>query len=274
MTKVTPVDVSRSGGRLTTPKFWDSGYQTRTLAPFDDQHWRSRAATQVVRTIQSLGLDGKSICEVGGGDAQITCYLARHHPRARFSVLDFSPLGCDLARRRAAQERVQVDVMQADLLAPPDKALGRHDLVLSLGVVEHFTDLVTVLQAKARLVRPTGQLFTLIPNIGSPVYSRLCKRWSHSVFEDHVPHRMQSLLEGHRMAGLHMVRHGYLGALEFGMLSAAMQGPERRTNFDRQVFLWLTRLSTVIHYIEERTIDFPATSWLAPYLYVVSRTHA
>lgn len=256
--------------RLTSSDFWDSCYEGRASAPFDDRNWKALVSIQLVRLIETLNLDKKKVCEVGGGDAEVLAYLAKRHPSSIFSIIDFSPAGCELARIRADRESVVMDVYQADLFYPPRELLENFDLVLSHGVVEHFTDLVDVMAAKKGLLNNGGKAFTLIPNFASPVYAHLCKRWSKTVFEDHVPHDMRSLLVGHEQAGLTPLDHGYLGAIEFGMLSMAMHGPEPKTWVDRQLYLFLSRLSKAIHFLEFKVVDFPTTRLLSPFMYVIS----
>lgn len=256
--------------RLTSSAFWDSCYEGRQPASFNDRNWKNYVSIQLVRLLEALQLDGKMICEVGGGDAELSSHLAKRHQTARFSILDFSPSGCELARKRAVSENVKLDVYQADLFSPPREVLGSFDLVMSQGVVEHFADLSAVMAAKSRLIREDGKLFTLIPNFESPIYAGLCKRWSVSVFEDHVAHDMQSFLKGHRNAKLDPVDSGYLGALEFSMLSMAMRGPEQKTWLDRKLYLWLTRISKAVHFMEYKTRDLPGTKLLSPFIYAVS----
>ncbi|MBT9550654.1 MAG: class I SAM-dependent methyltransferase [Hydrogenophaga sp.] len=256
--------------RLTSSAFWDSCYDGRVPAPFDDQNWRNYVSIQLTRLVETLNLDQKEICEVGGGDGEMLAYFAKRHPSSKFSVIDFSPAGCELARNRASREGVSLDVHQADLFSPPKELLERFDLVISHGVVEHFTDLANTMSAKKSLLRDGGKIFTLIPNFASPVYAFLCKHWSKTVYEDHVPHTMRSFLEGHKNAGLKPLNNGYLGSMEFGMLSMAMHGPERKSSIDRQLYLWLTRLSKAVHLVEHKTVNLPATGLLSPFMYVVS----
>jgi len=263
-------DSTPAESRLTNSDFWDSCYIGREFTPFDNQNWRNLVSIQLVRLLESLQIDGKEVCEVGGGDAETLAHLAKQHPSSRFSIIDFSPAGCELARRRAKREGVTLDIYQEDLFFPPPELLGNFDLVVSHGVVEHFTDLASVMTAKSRLLKKSGKAFTLIPNFSSPIYAYLCKRWSRTVYEDHVPHDMHSFLTGHEQAGLRAIQNGYIGTMEFGMLSMAMHGPERKTWFDRQFYLFLTRLSKAIHFLEYKTTDFPATKLLSPFMYVVS----
>jgi SAM-dependent methyltransferase len=78
-------------------------------------------------------------------------------------ILDYSPVGCELARRNFEMLGIPVTVHQADLL-DPDLDIGQFDLVYSLGLIEHFRDLAEVVAAHARLVKPSGVLLLGVPN--------------------------------------------------------------------------------------------------------------
>jgi SAM-dependent methyltransferase len=267
---MSPSIQSSEGDPLTDNVFWDRAYEDRVLEPFNGQDWRNYSAIQIVRAVRAIGLDGKRICEVGGGDGQLSAYMARLHPSASFSIIDYSEKGCELARQRSLRERVSLSVHQQDLFYPDGPMLGVFDVVMSFGVVEHFRDLTGVLTAKRRLLRPGGVMFTLIPNFSGSVYAPLCKRWSRTVFDDHVPHDIESLTSGHVAAGLIPRSSAYVGSAEFGMLSMAMVAPEKKSWVDYQLYLALTRVSKALHYFEWKVFDIPATRSFSPYLFVVS----
>lgn len=256
--------------RLTTSEFWDSCYEERVLTPFNDKDWRNFVPIQLASTLEALGLDGKKICEVGGGDAQLTAYFAKKYPKSKYSIVDFSSKGCKLAAQRSIKENVNISIYQEDVFFPTESISGVFDVVLSLGVVEHFIDLSSIMLAKKNLLKSDGKIFTLIPNFSSPIYVYLCKRWSKSVFEDHLPHSMESFLKGHEEAGLKVVSKGFLGSIEISMLSMAMHGPENKTGFDRWSYLWLTRFCKVIHFFEWKFTGFPTSKLFSPFMYIVS----
>lgn len=257
--------------KLTSPEFWDSCYQGRSLIPFDDRDWRHYVSIQVAELIENLGLSGKYICEVGGGDAGISSYFSRKYKESKFSIIDFSPAGCALAKKRASIEGATLSVVQSDVFSPPKELFNKFDAVFSLGVVEHFRDLASIMRAKKALVKPEGLIFSLIPNFSGSIYSGLCKRWSKSVFEDHVCHDMKSFIEGHIEADLEVVSFGYIGSLEFGMLSMAINGPEEKKWIDMKLYLWLCRISKVIHFLENKFGDAPSSKLFSPFIYVISK---
>uniref|UniRef100_UPI002610B8D0 class I SAM-dependent methyltransferase n=1 Tax=uncultured Thermanaerothrix sp. TaxID=1195149 RepID=UPI002610B8D0 len=74
--------------RLTTPEFWDNLYEGWLPDPFDPTNWREYVSIQLVQLLTSLGLAGKRVLEVGGGDARLLAWLAKQHPTSKFVVLD------------------------------------------------------------------------------------------------------------------------------------------------------------------------------------------
>lgn len=257
--------------RLTDGGYWDAGYDgghTAPLAPADFRHLNDR---RLIEQLVALSLEGKHILEIGAGNSAILTHLARRYAgRARFTGLDYSPQGCRMLARRAEREGAEVQVEQQDLFQPVPELLGRFDLVFSLGVVEHFTDLAEVLRAKARFLAPTGTMFTLIPNMAG-VLGVLTRRYNPRVYALHVPHDMVALATGHRSAGLEVLRCGYLCSTNFGVLSSCFSS-SADTGYG--MYRALSRVSKVLWWFESRLGDLPHTRVLSPYIYAVSRPAA
>lgn len=256
---------------LTNVDFWDEHYKSMPIEAFNPTEWRNYVCIQLVRRLMNLGLEGRRVLEIGGGGAQILAWLAKQYPTSYFVALDYSEVGCQIARRRAKLDQLQnLEVVCADMFNPPKDLLSAFDLVFSLGVVEHFTDLVSALKAKTALLTQKGLMFTVIPNLVSPIYRYLCRRWSMRVWNLHVAHSLCSLVEAHRKAGLEVVDSGYIGSLEFGMLSMAAKDVEGNRR-EWLLYLWLTRFSKALHWFEFHFFELPETSLFSPFMFVTAR---
>jgi 2-polyprenyl-3-methyl-5-hydroxy-6-metoxy-1,4-benzoquinol methylase len=255
---------------LTTSDFWDRGYaRAANVAPLDLADYRRYGERRLIEVLEELELDGKRVLEVGAGNSAVLTLLARRHAgRARFAGLDYAPAGCRLLEERARNEGVEVAVYQRDLFNPGPELLSAFDVVFSLGVVEHFTDLTAALAAKRALTAPGGRVFTLIPNMRG-ILGALTRRYNREIYERHVPHDMASLLRGHAEAGLKVERAYHLCSNNFGVLSICFQGPEAR-GFG--TYKWLSRLTKAVWYTESRVGELPAHPLVSPYLVVVSTT--
>jgi release factor glutamine methyltransferase len=76
--------------------------------------------------------DGPLVADVGTGAGAIALAIKQERPDARVFATDLSPEAVELARANAARLRLDVTVLEGDLLSPlPDELRGWLDLVVS-----------------------------------------------------------------------------------------------------------------------------------------------
>lgn len=258
---------------LSRQKYWDDGYlrSDRGEALPDLQDFRRLPDRRLMDAIEKLDLRGKSVLELGAGDSNILLILSHRWQSVSTCVgLDYSSAGCASLTRRARALGVDVSVIHADMFSPPADLTRRFDVVYSVGLVEHFTQLEHVLAAKRQFLAVGGTMFTVIPNM-SGIIGNLTKRFNRSVYEIHNPHNMESFLQGHKRAGLEVVRAGYLCSTNFGVLSSCFA--TNKTS-EWRWYVFLSRLSKALWLFESRIAELPKTAFFSPYIYAVSRIRA
>lgn len=149
---------------LTDKSFWESEYyRCKRPSSLSIKGYKEFCNRQIYERLSQLPLAGKRILEIGAGDSLWLPFLSKMYPSSQFTGLDYSELGCDLLRQRAADQNVAIEVVCANFFEPPSTLLNKFDVVISFGVVEHFDSLSEVLTAFKKFVKPGGFLFTLIP---------------------------------------------------------------------------------------------------------------
>jgi len=168
---------------VTTPPASD-----RSPIALWDAFWSRDAAALpptpvVAEIVKALGprIAEARVLEIGAGTGRDIVALARAGAAAFAN--DRSSAALSRIRERAAAEAVSVEVSDADLRALPYPD-GFFDVVYSVGVVEHFTDVDSVLREQSRLVRPGGLLVVDVPQTFNPwtVYKHACMlfgRWAY-----------------------------------------------------------------------------------------------
>lgn len=255
---------------LTNDRFWNRIYRQRSeSADLQVKGFRNRPTRIIAELIEGLGLEDKSVLEIGGGDSAWLPYFAQKHPQSRFAALDYSREGCERLRQRLGKRGItNVDVYEADFTQENKTLQAAFDIVLSFGVVEHFDRLDRTLRAKKQYVKPGGLVFTIIPNLAG-FYGKLARRWNPGVYQTHTCHDWCSFSDGHRKAGLRIVDGGYLGTTEFGILSMCFVQAEGPSRIDYLAYLYLTRFSKLLHLFEDHFGSLPATRLLSPYIYAI-----
>jgi 2-polyprenyl-6-hydroxyphenyl methylase/3-demethylubiquinone-9 3-methyltransferase len=161
------------------------------------------------------------VLEIGCGRSPWLPYLAQT-AGCRPVGLDLEPYAAQLARANLAGAGVKGDIYCRDAfdLQSNEDLWGRFDLVYSLGVMEHLSDVSAKIRVLARYVKPGGRIVTLVPNMQG-VNWFLQRMGSLRVLQAHVVHTTDSLRMAHEQAGLKTMAAGYLGFVN-GFLSSSL----------------------------------------------------
>ncbi|MEJ2643985.1 MAG: class I SAM-dependent methyltransferase [Gammaproteobacteria bacterium] len=254
-------------GELTTRNYWDATYQARkSVEPIEIAGWRNLCARRILTLKTRIGLEGKSILELGGGGSAWLAFLAAEYPHTRFACLDFSEDGVQSLHEFKRKEGLEnLTIYFGDFFNPPS-GIGQFDFVYSHGVVEHFQDLAGVLSAHAKFLSGSGTMLTIIPNMAG--LNGLLTKWlNNDVYDIHVPHDLSSFRTGHEQAGLRIVDSGYLCSNNFGVLSSCVR---EKAGWKRFSYRQLSRFSKIVWLFENTVHELPATRVFSPYIYAVS----
>lgn len=251
----------------TTPKssvgYWDEFWR-RASGDTSDSYYRRRLDRAFAKFLTPLATPGMSLLEVGVGGSE---YLPYFHRRFGFQVggIDYSEIGCDSARKLLAATGTPGDIRQADMFAPPADLLGQADVVISMGLVEHFTETATAVAACAAFARPGGLVITVIPNMKG-LYGMLFKVFNRAAFDTHVPLDLADLMRAHRDCGLSGVSGEYLLGLP-GVVDGARYEPVRLRRYLRKL---VHPCSKIYWAMEEKGYGIPENSFSSPYMICVA----
>lgn len=221
----------------------------------------------LIDALQDMPTRGKSLLEVGCARSAWLPYFGKEFG-FELNGLDYSLVGCEQARTILANARVPGRVLYGDLFAPPNELLGSQDVVITFGVVEHFADTAGCVRALARLMKPSGTLITIIPNL-TGVLGTIQRRLDRRIFDLHIPITLQRLVSIHREAGLSVVLSRYVMASNWSVLNLGTWAASWRRRSLERLISWGTHLS----WLAERRARgrWKPNPWLSPYIGVVAR---
>jgi 2-polyprenyl-3-methyl-5-hydroxy-6-metoxy-1,4-benzoquinol methylase len=193
---------------------WDNIWADRQLAGAVDpcakglNHYVDRKFHSFFQqTFAGMDTDSKTILEIGCAGSQWLPYFAKQFG-FKVSGIDYSELGCRQAREILTNEGVEGDVVCSDFFSPPEEMLGKFDVVVSFGVVEHFDDTAECLERLSRFLKPGGLMITSIPNMTGMI-GYVLKRVNRRFFDIHVPLDDLALALHHRKGGLQVLSCEY-----------------------------------------------------------------
>ena len=252
---------------ITQKKYWDDIHIERnSFTVTQASVYKSYLDYLILELIKKF-FNGGQLLEVGAGSSDWLVRIAKNLNLNTCTGLDYSEIGCEGLRKKSQQATLNIDVICADLFMPPAVMIRSYDFIVSFGVVEHFTNLSEVISAISAFSKPNGILFTLIPNMAG-LNGYLTKFWNKQIYNLHIPHDLDSFVNGHKKVGLEILLASYIGSTNFGVLSSCFQEKE---GFKFWLYKQLTRISKLVWFIEYHTSQLPATKFFSPYILIVSR---
>ncbi len=163
--------------------------------------------------LSDFDLKGKQLLEVGCGNSVWLPYFAQ-----QFGVipngLDYSEHGCKQAEAILKRENLNGKIYHADMFTPPAELKEQFDVVVSLGVVEHFSNTKAAIDALKFFLKPGGILLTSIPNHAG-LLGWLQKTINRPVYDIHIILDKEMLVEAIESAGMKNLKSTYLPGCSF-----------------------------------------------------------
>lgn len=258
-------------------EFWNSLWRSSetppAVDPTDDtlRNWVNQQFHQLfVQLFDKSCTPDMALLEVGCGKSAWLPYFAKEFS-FKISGLDYSPIGCEMARIVLRASNVDGEIVQADLFSPPSYLEGAFDVVVSFGLVEHFDDTSNCVSALAWFVKPGGIVITSIPNMVG-WNGVLQKTLNRPVYDIHQLIDRRLLKDAHARAGLDVLECDYSLFTNFGVVNLAGVSPRTPLGFMKKAFIAiLARLSMAIWLVEKTTVLFPVNRLTSPYINCLAR---
>jgi 2-polyprenyl-3-methyl-5-hydroxy-6-metoxy-1,4-benzoquinol methylase len=209
--------IDKPANELTDEQYWSgswSSHRTEFL-PIDPHCAREREYHQFF-TAAFTGRSG-TLLEVGCGSSRWLPYFAKEFG-FQVSGIDYSEIGCQQASALLERSGVTGVVLQRDALGENADLIERFDVVVSLGLVEHFADTAEVVRSLARYVRPNGLLVSTSPNMAG-ILGTAQRLLNPEIYAGHNPFTLEQLAAAHRHARLEVSNMLHIGSLDFHMLN-------------------------------------------------------
>lgn len=209
------------------------------------------------------------LLEIGCGNS---VWLPYFHQRFGFEVngLDYSAQGCESSKKILEREGILGDIYCEDFFNPSKELLGKYDVVVSLGVAEHFTDTVATIKAFDKFLKPGGILVTEIPNLSSTL-GFLQKTFNKEVYDIHVPLDLNELRTAHEKAGLDVFFSKYVVGISLQVNLESKNNPVKFRKLKRLVVYSLSLIVKAIWTIEFMFGWFPGNKRFSPIIFIAAK---
>lgn len=250
---------------------WDKLWHHRPSKSQDEANLKSEAkgprwAAILRRVEETFGrVQGLRTIELGSGRGDVSLLLARRG--ARVTLVDYSDKALSEARLRFERFQLEAKFIRADLLGDLEDLVGRYDVALSYGVVEHFKgpDRTRAVRAHRRVLGDPGLAVISVPNAACLPYRvwkmYLEKRgwWPYGL---EIPYTRTELADRAARAGFTRVETRTFGFRQFvaqhvgeGVLHREVARPQRQSWLDNVMGMALVMFGWTGPIQAERSLD-------------------
>lgn len=132
-------------------------------------------------------INGLTTIELGSGRGDLSALLAERG--AKVTLLDTCPAALEQATWRFDRLGLKASLVEADMFTTPASLIGRFDVAMSSGVIEHFVGdrRTDSLIAHRNVLRPGGMTIVSVPHAACipyrvwKLYLELRRRWPYGV---------------------------------------------------------------------------------------------
>ncbi len=204
-------------------EFWDEVWEESTfLAPIRPygslNNYMDTKYHEFFKNYFSM-MDTKKmkLLEIGCARSVWLPYFAKEY---NFDVhgIDYSEKGCEQAREILKKERVNGTVICADMFRPPKLLVENFDVVISFGVVEHFSNTVDVIKAHAKFLKVGGFLIVAnIPNLHG-ILGIIWPLFNRRFYETHLRLSPEILSQSFKMSDMELLNCDYFGVFNLNYI--------------------------------------------------------
>lgn len=228
---------------LSEKEYWESCWPKVRLPSIIEPTTKKPTNKEILRIFQDI-LPKKelAVIEIGGAPGQFAAYFNRFHGY-KVSIIEYTDIGCQKTRENAELLGLDITIYHRDFFGDLSD-LPRFDIVISMGLIEHFTDLDDVFRRHIALLKKGGILILGVPNFKG-ISQKILSKTAPKMLARHNLKAMGlnnwSSIE--RVHGLSPLFKGYIGGFDPKILKRC----ENRTPLNLSIRYFFKMLSCVFN---------------------------
>lgn len=213
-------------GRISKEQ-WDDGYEVlgqkgaaRRFIRYRIDNYSSLNYRLNILFNRYLASGSMSLLDIGCGAGKWLVYFNRQFGYEVYGV-DYSERACEVAKETLKRNAVQGKVICTDVFDSSFQSQYKQyfDVVLSMGVVEHFDDPTAIIDAHLNLLKTGGHIIITVPNLGDGSFYRIMARMygrEEEIVKEHNVALIKTASLGHYLKkydNLDIEMLGYIGGV-------------------------------------------------------------
>lgn len=223
---------------ITNVQYWDQYWDKNRLYTYNinspNFYSLHLIFLKVIKVMKKeLGGDKIKIIDIGCGNGMLLKYLAKEYDCLDIYGVENSQV-VSIAQELNRALQLGCKIYKMDLMSGEiQKFYNKFDIVVSMGLIEHFINPFEPLKVMKNMLHKKGCLITVIPNFEG-AFGMLWKLYDKQNYKYHCPISSQQLLAFYNDLGLKDIRLFYLGIPTF-------PGLHNKRLFFQKICNWIIR---------------------------------
>jgi 2-polyprenyl-3-methyl-5-hydroxy-6-metoxy-1,4-benzoquinol methylase len=165
---------------------WGKVWSSRRRGQIIKERVKNRALhglTMLIKSWADLCEPEPSIVELGCAPGEMLRRIKSAVPEAKLKGIDYSENGLEQTKKSLQEYGINADLILGDIFSFTPSSLS--DLVVSFGLIEHFTDPAEVIRMHRKFAKPGGLIAVTVPNFAHPVVVKALRRYRPHDLETH-----------------------------------------------------------------------------------------
>ena len=203
--------------RLTKEEYWEESWKNIQLpAAYLTDHSHKIIAKKVISLFKKNDFIPEKIIELGGCPGRWPDFFNKEYG-SYCDVVDYGKNNCEITVENYKMLGIKGEVYNQDLFSNSLKNES-YDMVISDGLVEHFSELGLIFKKHVELLKQNGFLIIGVPNIKkSPFYNYFAKKDPES-YNGHKFIKKEELYSEAEENNLEIIFCDYLGVFNPGLV--------------------------------------------------------
>ena len=248
--------------KLTNQIYWDRIWEELELPILVDveNSYYGQQSDHLLKTYLDKG--DKKMLEVGCGTGRWLIYFHKVFGYEVYGI-DNSPVACKVSRRNLELANVPGSIICTDIF---ENRVGKEmfDVIMSSGVIEHFSQPFSVLEKMVELLKPGGKLITSVPNMDCLI-RHFQKIFDREDYDRHQRISIKDLRTFYKQLDLKIIEVDYY--CTFNLLSINYSKFNSKA---WKIMIWLLKKTNSLIIRILRTFDSPPESrYFSPHVFAI-----
>lgn len=203
--------------KLTSKEYWENSWNGIPLpAGYLNDYSHGIIAEKIIDILKKDNIKIESMIELGGCPGRWSDFFNTHF-YCKCDIIDYGENNCRITEKNYKLLGIKGEIFNKDVFSV-EKEMKHYDVVISDGLIEHFTELEPIFKKHLDFLNKKGILIIGVPNIKQSCFYDYFARKDYESYKGYRIVNKEDLIKEARKYNVEIKFCDYLGVVNFGLI--------------------------------------------------------